>query len=422
MKPGFFRDVDLVELSPLHRLLFAGLWCWADREGRLKDSPKQIRFDILPNDPCDCDQLLADLAEKNFILRYEVDGNKYIEVINFKVHQNPHKNEIPSEIPGPLGKSREITGALPSPREITGALGLIPSSLIPSSLIPDSLNPASAADAGASDSLVSPAAPVEPPETPDEDEDDEPIDFKTFGYRWNAAKGVSKLPKGKQREPLAAIWEANPPIASWELEIALAVFLEDEYAKEHDYPIRLFLKNPLARVSGDARRIHAEEKALALLRLDSDAPESVSVKSTVVEIRPAVDYLAKWNLLVPTSVTEFDGGRKYADALAVAKIDTDFTERFDEICELANGILKNKPEATWLNFYWLLSRKDGTLRMNYKRLLTEMRGMAAATCPKSGQDDEPWHEGRKVRRGEHYEADMAKYLAYEKARGAAESG
>ena len=42
IKPGFFANENLAECDPLARLLFAGLWCLADREGRLEDRPKRI--------------------------------------------------------------------------------------------------------------------------------------------------------------------------------------------------------------------------------------------------------------------------------------------------------------------------------------------------------------------------------------------
>ncbi len=101
IKPGFFLNDELAECDPLARLLFAGLWCIADREGRLEDRPKRIKAEVLPYDDCDVDQLLDQLAERGFIIRYEVDGSRYIQVTNFSKHQNPHKNEKDSEIPAP---------------------------------------------------------------------------------------------------------------------------------------------------------------------------------------------------------------------------------------------------------------------------------------------------------------------------------
>lgn len=94
---------ELAEIEPLGRLLFAGLWCIADREGRLEDRPRRIKAEVLPYDNCDVDELLDQLAGRGFIVRYEVDGEGYIQVVNFIKHQNPHYKEVPSEIPAPEG-------------------------------------------------------------------------------------------------------------------------------------------------------------------------------------------------------------------------------------------------------------------------------------------------------------------------------
>lgn len=103
IKPGFFLNDKLAECEPLARLLFAGLWCIADREGRLEDRPKRIKAEVLPYDDCDIDQLLNQLAEHGFIIRYEIAGNRYIQVTNFSKHQNPHYKESESIIPSPPG-------------------------------------------------------------------------------------------------------------------------------------------------------------------------------------------------------------------------------------------------------------------------------------------------------------------------------
>ena len=90
IKPGFFRNADLAELPYEARLLFVGLWTIADREGRLEDRPKQIKMEIFPADNLDCDQLLNDLASTGMVVRYEVEGKRYLQVTNFGKHQNPH--------------------------------------------------------------------------------------------------------------------------------------------------------------------------------------------------------------------------------------------------------------------------------------------------------------------------------------------
>lgn len=111
IKPSFFKNEDLAECSAFARLLFAGLWTIADREGRLEDRPKRIKADILPYDTVDGEQLLAELAAKNFIARYEIEGNKYIQILTFTEHQKPHQNEQASVIPAQDGS----TTMAPSP-------------------------------------------------------------------------------------------------------------------------------------------------------------------------------------------------------------------------------------------------------------------------------------------------------------------
>lgn len=101
IKPGFFTNDELAECSPFARLLFAGLWTIADREGRGEDRPKKIKVLVLPFDSIDVNELMQTLHDKGFIRRYEVDGDKYFQICNWAKHQNPHHKEIASIIPSP---------------------------------------------------------------------------------------------------------------------------------------------------------------------------------------------------------------------------------------------------------------------------------------------------------------------------------
>jgi hypothetical protein len=111
LKPGFFHDTKLTALPPRTRLLFSGLWCYADREGLMQDDTRQIKHDVLPDDRCNVDAMLNELASATppFIIRYEVNGIRYIQIRNFKKHQNPHVKEPASTIPAP-GQSGAGTG------------------------------------------------------------------------------------------------------------------------------------------------------------------------------------------------------------------------------------------------------------------------------------------------------------------------
>ncbi len=108
IKPEFFLHDELAELSPLHRLLFIGLWTLADREGRLEDRPKRIKVEVLPWDDVDVEEALADLDAGGFIHRYETEGRRYICLPSFLRHQRPHPKEAPSTIPSPPSREEAM--------------------------------------------------------------------------------------------------------------------------------------------------------------------------------------------------------------------------------------------------------------------------------------------------------------------------
>jgi hypothetical protein len=101
IKPDFFTDSEVGELDPYARLLFIALWTQADREGRLKDRPREIKIAAFPYDKVDIDALLGSLTGKNLIVRYKVGGERYIAIPTFTRHQRPHKHETASQIPAP---------------------------------------------------------------------------------------------------------------------------------------------------------------------------------------------------------------------------------------------------------------------------------------------------------------------------------
>lgn len=101
LKPSFFTNDRLAELDPLARLLFQGLWCYADREGRLEYRPKKLKAEILPYDDCELSDLIGQLSAAGFIVCYSVDGSPYIAVVNFTKHQKPHHLEAASALPAP---------------------------------------------------------------------------------------------------------------------------------------------------------------------------------------------------------------------------------------------------------------------------------------------------------------------------------
>jgi len=103
IKPSFFKNELLVEMGAFDRLLFIGLWCLADREGRIEDRPKRIKMELFPCDAFDVDSGLQELARNGFVTRYEVGGVRVISIVNFHKHQTPHGTEKDSELPDETG-------------------------------------------------------------------------------------------------------------------------------------------------------------------------------------------------------------------------------------------------------------------------------------------------------------------------------
>lgn len=103
VKPGFFKNEELASLPADARLLFIGLWCLADREGRLENRPQRIKAEIFPYEH-DVNMVLAWcklLTERGFIFPYKKNSNRYIQIENFHKHQYPHIREAKSTIPAP---------------------------------------------------------------------------------------------------------------------------------------------------------------------------------------------------------------------------------------------------------------------------------------------------------------------------------
>jgi len=139
IKPGYFSNEHLAEIDPLGRILFAGLWCVADRDGRLEDRSTRIKAQVLPYDLCDVDKLLNDLFRNGFIIRYEANGEKYIQINKFTEHQHPHQRELPSIFPAYNESEHNLGNAQARPRRCRARpiiFNPIPSNPIPSNPSP----------------------------------------------------------------------------------------------------------------------------------------------------------------------------------------------------------------------------------------------------------------------------------------------
>ena len=71
VKPDYWTDEDIVDLSIPARLLFIGLWSYACDNGHLQDKPKQIKMRIFPGDDVSAAELLRELADGGRIQRVD---------------------------------------------------------------------------------------------------------------------------------------------------------------------------------------------------------------------------------------------------------------------------------------------------------------------------------------------------------------
>lgn len=144
IKPGFFQNEQLGELEPIARLAFIGMWTVADFKGCLEFRPKRLKIQLLPYDDCDLEKIAINLDKSGLIRMYSVQGNRYIKILKFEEHQNPHKNErdAGSEIPDFDENNREINDLekIENNREQDGTNRADSLLLIPDSLL---LNPES---------------------------------------------------------------------------------------------------------------------------------------------------------------------------------------------------------------------------------------------------------------------------------------
>ena len=108
IKPEFWSSPDVAALSDADRLLFIGLWSYADDHGRGRDDVALIVAALFPHDmvanPRDTVAKVRDglarLSEANLILRYTVASRTYFLVTGWGKHQRVDKPKA-SRIPEP---------------------------------------------------------------------------------------------------------------------------------------------------------------------------------------------------------------------------------------------------------------------------------------------------------------------------------
>lgn len=111
IKPGFWLHEGLAALSPMHRLLFIGLWQLADKEGRMACRPGRIRAALFPYDKAiDLEELIRDLEDAGLVQLYadpEDLEDSLLAIPGFGEHQRPHPKEPKSSLPPPPSREKK---------------------------------------------------------------------------------------------------------------------------------------------------------------------------------------------------------------------------------------------------------------------------------------------------------------------------
>lgn len=104
IKPEFFTSDDICTLSFPARLLYIGIWCEADREGRLEWRPNNLKRRYLPDDDIDIHALCAELIERRLVVPY---GDGLAVIPTFAKHQHVNPREAQSSLPPPPESTRQ---------------------------------------------------------------------------------------------------------------------------------------------------------------------------------------------------------------------------------------------------------------------------------------------------------------------------
>lgn len=115
IKPDFFQSEDVAVLSYRARLTWIGLWTHVDDEGRCKANPRLIKGALWPLEDdvtaSNVSEDIRELAENGKLTVYSVDGEDYMQILNWTKHQRISRPSE-SKFPAPHEASPSTQGGL----------------------------------------------------------------------------------------------------------------------------------------------------------------------------------------------------------------------------------------------------------------------------------------------------------------------
>jgi hypothetical protein len=107
VKPEFWSDERIGMLSHTARLLFIGMWNFADDEGKISANSVYLKSSIFPYDDIEIISSLEELESRLLICKYIANRSEFYFIYNFLKHQRIDRpNE--SRIPNPLIKDDNV--------------------------------------------------------------------------------------------------------------------------------------------------------------------------------------------------------------------------------------------------------------------------------------------------------------------------
>lgn len=127
IKPEFWTSEQVMECSPLARLLFIGMWNFCDDQGVHPASTKTLRAEIFPSDDISAHQItgmISELVAQGLLVEFQADGRAWWHVTGWS-HQKidrPSRSKYPSPPkscdPEPPDGTRENPSAIDDARRI----------------------------------------------------------------------------------------------------------------------------------------------------------------------------------------------------------------------------------------------------------------------------------------------------------------